>query len=68
MRISFRFGDPDPSADPTWSQPELKVTCLGTGHVSRARARQRAALLRRTRTSPSTGRWVLSGFQALRPR
>lgn len=45
MRVSFRLGDPDPSVTPTESQPELKTRLLGTGHFSRAWARQSAALL-----------------------
>lgn len=45
MRVSFKFRDAYPSVTPTLSQPELKVRLFGTGHFSRAWARQRAAAL-----------------------
>lgn len=45
MSVSFRLGDADPSVTPTQSQLELEMRLLGTGHFSRAWARQRAALL-----------------------
>lgn len=46
MSVSFRFGEAYPSGTPTNSLAELEGSFLGSGHFSRAWARQRAAALR----------------------